>query len=140
MPPDSDWLLVPGRIIRLFCGFTKPPKEKYVVLLTKSTFLVGFLINSHPTDFQRNRQHLLDELIKLTPRDYSFLSHTCYLDCTTLADLDEEDVLAQITDDPTRDLKMISEKTRSQIISILTNSLTIESGLAKLILKNLAIQ
>lgn len=140
MAADSDWLLVPGRIIRLFCSFTKPPKEKYVVLLTKSPFLVGFLINSHPTDFQQNRQHLLDELIKLTAREYSFLSHTCYLDCTTVADLDEEDVLAQITDDPTRDLKMISEKTRSQIISILTNSLTIESGLAKLILKNLEIQ
>lgn len=137
MAVDDDWLLVPGRIIRLFCGFTKPPKEKYVVLLTKNPFLLGFLINSHPTDFQQNRQHLLDELIKLTASDYSFLSHTCYLDCTTLADLDEEDILAQVTDDPTRDLKMISEKTRGQIIAILTESLTIESGLAKLILKNL---
>lgn len=139
MVVDNDWLLVPGRIIRLFCSFTKPPKEKYVVLLTKNPFLVGFLINSHPTDFQQNRPHLLGELIKLTTKDYSFISHVCYIDCTTIADLDEEDVLAQIADDPARDLKMISEKTRCQIVSILTNSLTIESGLVKLILKNLEI-
>jgi len=34
-------LVVPGRILRLFCSFTNPPKEKFVVVVATDPFYLG---------------------------------------------------------------------------------------------------
>jgi len=51
-------LIVPGRVLRLFCSFTNPPKEKFVVIAATDPFCLGFLINSSATELQKSKKHL----------------------------------------------------------------------------------
>jgi len=133
-------LVVPGRILRLFCSFTNPPKEKFVVVVATDPFCLGFLINSNPTRLQKTKKHLSYELISLSAQDgYAFLTNPqpSVLDCTFAADLDLDETVAQLTQDPTRVLSFITEATRKRIIEVVKESMTLEGGIAKIIVKNL---
>jgi len=133
-------LVVPGRVLRLFCSFTNPPKEKFVVIVATNPFHLGFLINSNPTTLQKSKKHLSDELIRVSARDgYNFLTNPqpSVLDCTFAADLDLGETLAQIAQDPSRVHSLISDSTRTQIINIVEKSMTIEGGISKIIVRNL---
>ncbi len=140
MIQSIEELVVPGRILRLFCSFTNPPKEKFVVVVATNPFCLGFLINSNPTALQRAKKHLSDELIRVSASDgYAFLTNPApsVLDCTFAADLDLDETLAQITQDYSRVHGLISELTRRQIINVVEKSMTLEGGIAKIIVKNL---
>ena len=140
MIQSLEELVVPGRILRLFCSFTNPPKEKFVVVVATDPFCLGFLINSNPTRLQKTKKHLSDELISLSAQDgYAFLTNPqpSVLDCTFAADLDLDETVAQLTQDSTRVLSFITEATRKQIIEVVKESMTLEGGIAKIIVKNL---
>ncbi len=140
MIQSLEELVVPGRILRLFCSFTNPPKEKFVVVVATNPFCLGFLINSNPTALQKSKKHLSDELISVSARDgYAFLTNPqpSVLDCTFAADLDLGETLAQIAQDPSRVHGLITDATRKQIIDVVGESMTLEGGIAKIIVKNL---
>ncbi len=140
MIQSLEELMVPGRILRLFCSFTNPPKEKFVVIVAKNPFCLGFLINSNPTGLQKARKHLSDELIRVSSGDgYAFLTNRepSILDCTFAADLDLDETLAQIAQDSSRVLGIISNATRTKIINVVEKSMTLEGGIAKIIVRNL---
>jgi hypothetical protein len=133
-------LVVPGRILRLFCSFTNPPKEKFVVVVATNPFCLGFLINSNPTALQKSKKHLSDELISVSAQDgYAFLTNPqpSVLDCTFAADLDLGETLAQIAQDSFRVHGLISDSTRTQIIKVVEKSMTLEGGISKIIVRNL---
>ncbi len=74
MIQSLEELIVPGRILRLFCSFTEPPKEKFVVIAATKPFCLGLLINSNPTALQRAKKHLMEELVSVSAADgYTFL-------------------------------------------------------------------
>jgi hypothetical protein len=134
-------LVVPGRVLRLFCTFTDPPKEKYVVIVATQPFCLGFLINSSPTELQRSKKHLRDELVSLSRADgYDFLTNPqpSVLDCTLAADFAFDEVVAQLTQDSSRVLRIITDETRANIVKVVKESMTLEGGIAKIILKNLS--
>jgi hypothetical protein len=134
-------LIVPGRVLRLFCSFTDPPKEKYVVIVATNPVCLGFLINSSPTKLQKSKKHLRDELISMSKSDgYEFLTNPepSVLDCTLAADFDLDEVVAQLTQDFSRALRIIADETRAKIIKVVKESMTLEGGIVKIILKNLA--
>lgn len=142
MIQSLEELVVPGRILRLFCSFTNPPKDKFVVIVATNPFCLGFLINSNPTELQRTKKHLSDELIPVSANDgYNFLTNSdpSVLDCTYAADLDLGETLAQIAQDSSRVLGLISDSTRTQIISVVEKSMTQEGGICKIISRNLKI-
>jgi hypothetical protein len=133
-------LVVPGRILRLFCSFTNPPKEKFVVVVATHPFCLGFLINSNPTALQKSKKHLSDELISVSAEDgYAFLTNPqpSVLDCTFAADLDFEETVAQLAQDSSRVFGLITDPTRKQIIDVVGESMTLEGGISKIIVKNL---
>jgi len=133
-------LIVPGRVLRLFCSFTDPPKEKFVVVVATNPCCLGFLINSSATDLQKSKKHLSDELIRVSARDgYAFLTNPqpSVLDCTFDADFDLDEMVAQLTQDPTRVLSFITDATRMRIVEIVKEAMTREGGIAKIIVKNL---
>jgi len=135
-------LVVPGRILRLFCSFTNPPKEKFVVVVATHPFCLGFLINSNPTALQKSKKHLSDELISVSAQDgYAFLTNPqpSVLDCTFAADLDFDETVAQLTQDSSRVFGLITDATREQIIDVVGESMTLEGGISKIIVKNLTI-
>ena len=141
MIQSLEELIVPGRVLRLFCSFTDPPKEKFVVIVATNPFCLGFLINSNPTKLQESKRHLLDDLIRVSKADgYDFLTNPqpSVLDCTYAADFDLDEIVAQLTQDPARLLGLITEATRKRIIEIMKESMTLEGGIAKIILKNLS--
>ena len=140
MIQSLEELVVPGRILRLFCSFTNPPKEKFVVVVATQPFCLGFLINSNPTALQKSKKHLSDELISVSAQDgYAFLTNPqpSVLDCTFAADLDFDETVAQLTQDSSRAFGLITDATRRQIIDVVGESMTLEGGIAKIILKNL---
>jgi hypothetical protein len=134
-------LIVPGRVLRLFCSFTVPPKEKYVVIVATAPFCLGFLINSSPTDLQKSKKHLMDELISIGAKDgYAFLTNPepSILDCTFAADLDFDETVAQLTQDSSRVHGLITDATRKKIVAVMKESMTLEVGIANIIVKNLS--
>ena len=142
MIQSLEELVVPGRILRLFCSFTNPPKEKFVVVVATHPFCLGFLINSNPTALQKSKKHLSDELIKVSAQDgYAFLTNPqpSVLDCTFAADLDFDETVAQLTQDSSRAFGLITDATRKQIIDVVGESMTLEGGISKIIVKNLTI-
>ena len=142
MIQSLEELVVPGRILRLFCSFTNPPKEKFVVVVATDPFCLGFLINSNPTRLQKTKKHLSDELISVSAQDgYAFLTNPqpSVLDCTFAADLDFDETVAQLTQDSSRVLGIITDATRKQIIDVVGESMTLEGGISKIIVKNLTI-
>lgn len=133
-------LIVPGRILRLFCSFTDPPKEKFVVIVATNPVCLGFLINSSPTELQKAKKHLSDELVSVSAQDgYAFLTNPqpSVLDCTFAADLDFDETVAQLTQDASRVLNLITDATRERIVEVMKESMTLEGAIAKIILKNL---
>ena len=142
MIQSLEELVVPGRILRLFCSFTNPPKEKFVVVVATNPFCLGFLINSNPTALQKSKKHLSDELISVSAQvGYAFLTNPqpSVLDCTFAADLDFDETMAQLTQDSSRALGLITDVTRKQIIDVVGESMTLEGGISKIIVKNLTI-
>ena len=141
MIQSLEELIVPGRVLRLFCSFTDPPKEKFVVVVVATNpCYLGFLINSSATDLHKSKKHLSDELIAISKADgYDFLTNPqpSVLDCTYAADLDLDETVAQLTQDPSRALGLITDVTRRQIIKVMGESMTLEGGIAKIIIKNL---
>lgn len=141
MIQSLEELIVPGRFLRLFCSFTKPPKEKYVVVVATDPVCLGFLVNSRPTELQKSKRHLSDELIRIERADgYEFLTNPepSVLDCTFAADFELDELVAQITQDASRVLNHITDQTRARIVAVVKESMTLEGGIVKIILKNLA--
>lgn len=141
MIQSLEELIVPGRVLRLFCSFTNPPKEKYVVVVATDPICLVFLINSKPTGLQKSKRHLSDELIRIEKADgYEFLTNPepSVLDCTFAGDLELDELVAQITQDASRVLNLITDQTRARIVEVVKESMTLEGGIVKIILRNLA--
>lgn len=134
--------MFPAAFCGFFCSFTDPPKEKFVVIVATDPFCLGFLINSSPTDLQKSKKHLSDELINVSAQDgYAFLTNPqpSVLDCTFAADLDFDETVAQLTQDSSRVLGLITGATRKRIVEVIGESMTLEGGIAKIIVKNLTV-
>jgi hypothetical protein len=84
---------------------------------------------------------LRDELVSLSRADgYDFLTNPqpSVLDCTLAADFAFDEVVAQLTQDSSRVLRIITDETRANIVKVVKESMTLEGGIAKIILKNLS--
>lgn len=76
-----------GRILYLFCGFTKPaPKEKFIVLGCTTPQPRVLVINSQVSEFIKRRPRLLSAQIMLKAADYDCFHHDSYIDCTKAID------------------------------------------------------
>lgn len=70
--------LKPGQVLYLFCGFTQPPKDKYLLLLCCTDPPMVFVINSQIPRFVKARPELLSSQVQLSPADYPFLDHDSF--------------------------------------------------------------
>jgi|SRR5882672_9147868 len=76
-----------GRILHLFCGFTRPsPKEKFVVVGCAAPRPLVIVVNSEIREFVKRRPRLLVCQVMLSKNDYSCLHHDSYLDCSRAID------------------------------------------------------
>ncbi len=72
-----------GRILYLFCGFTKPaPKEKFIALGCTTPRPLVLVINSAVSEFIKRRPRMLALQIMIAKADHDSLDHDSYLNCS----------------------------------------------------------
>ena len=119
--------LRPGSVIKLFCDFTTPPKEKRLVILSIQSELMVFVINSNIPRFYENKTHLKSQQIKLENQKEIFLDHDSWLDCSEVfKEFSLEDVKEILLNDTSRILGKLSKDVISQIMDVVSESETLE--------------
>lgn len=118
--------LTVGRVLKLFCKFTKPPKEKYLVVANVQPYPILFLINSEINAFIKARPHLLQCQVQIDAASHSFLDHHSYIDCTQANHFTMLDMESQIVQDMGRIKDCLSSEVIKTIISAVEDSKTLE--------------
>ena len=118
--------LAPGHVLYLHVEFTRPPKDKYLVILCRGSRPLLFLINSRIPALSQTTAELRACQVRLTPTQNDFLDHESYLDCSDLIDgMRESDIVAQLIADPSRVCGKLTDETKRQLISIVRRARTL---------------
>lgn len=117
--------LTPGRVVLLHCGFTTPPKDKFLVLAALEPEPLFFVINSKINDFIRKRAHLAQCQVEIGHEEHPFLRHHSFIDCTEVRKIALCDVHEQLERGLGRLKDDISPKVREQIIAAVKFAKTI---------------
>lgn len=76
--------LTPGVILYLWCDFTTPPKEKFLVVLSTEPEFLVCLISSRIHPFNQKKANLVACHIELQTADYAFLDRNSYANCNNV--------------------------------------------------------
>jgi len=117
-----------GRIFKLFCDFTTPPKEKYLLLACPTGKPLFLIINSEISAFIAKRDHLRECQVVLHKEDHRcFTEDYSYVDCSKVIDsLTVQDVISQcVNRDMNRIKETITAEERNHIIAAIEKSETI---------------
>jgi hypothetical protein len=130
----------PGYVYYLFCDNTKPPKNKYLVLLSLDPIL-WFFINSENCSLVQHDKSLLDRQIPLIRIPYhTFLDYDSYINCLDVQeyeDINLED-LKIWAKDPKILRGKIHQSVIEEIISKVSNPITIDDYRKNIIIKSLS--
>lgn len=134
-----DRSLVPGRILYLDCEFTKPPKEKFLVLLCARPEPLVFVINSRIPRLAQQRSDLRKSQVSLYASDYECLSHDSYLDCSKVFPLRSlQYVKNQLSRDLSRIKGIINDTNKHEIIEVVSKSRILSNYHKRLIVTSLS--
>jgi hypothetical protein len=122
---DISERLFAGRVINLWCDFTDPPKNKYLVVACSGDSPLLFLINSLAYAWT-GRPSVSASQVELSAAEHPFLEHDSHLDCSlVIAYMSEEEVLAQLRADPSRIVGKLAGPARAQMITVVQAATTI---------------
>lgn len=129
--------LKPGQILYLFCDFTTPPKEKYLVLACSGANPLLFLINSEIHPYIEARPELQKCQVKIRASDYQ-LDHDSYINCSRVIDnISETEIIEQVIKDTGRIKGELTEETTQEIIQVVTTAKTLNTHIKRLIIQAL---
>lgn len=136
MPTVKDTVkskIKPGRILHLYCDFTKPPKNKFLVVISENPLRL-FIVNSDINKFKSANQEILNCQIEILKSNYSFLSKPIsFIDCSAMIiSFKYEDVVKELVKDTNNIKCNLTNDTKGLIRIAVSNS-----GLYSLINKNL---
>src|SRR5450759_320835 len=118
----------PCRVIRRYCIFTAPPKQKFLVISCIKAETAFLVINSKIPSFIVSKKHLCDCQVLIDKSSHDFLDHDSYVDCTKTYYEDTPEIFKELVAD-TGNLKgEVSDSVRKNILEALRNSPTISSG------------
>ena len=128
----------PGQILHLYCGFTNPPKDKFLVVVqTEPLWLL--IINSVIHSFVQKNQTLLNCQVKIDCAAHTFLEYDSYIDCSKIIDEIEIDRVHQILTYHFHNSKgKISDAVKTRIIEAVTNNPLLSSNEKEIICNNLS--
>ena len=133
-----DRQLKPGQVLYLFCGFTNPQKEKYLVLACPGTRPLLFVINSGIHPFIARQPDLLKCQVWLSTSDYNFLEHDSFVNCAEVIDeFDESEIREQILADVGRIRGELNITTKRAIVQAVQGSKTVSARHKRLIIDSL---
>jgi len=84
----------PGEVLRLWCEFTDPPKDKFVVVVSAGDSPLLFVINSRINPFIQKRPHLLRCQVRMAVSDYPFLDHDSFINCAEAIESVTQDAIS----------------------------------------------
>ena len=118
--------LTPGRVLYLFCEFTILPKEKYIALVCRKPRPLLFAVNSLLTSFVEKRPDFRKCQVSLSARDYDFLRHDSFLNCSEVIDsLQVDEIVDQLVADATRIKGSLNEIAIQGITQVVGDAKTI---------------
>lgn len=127
-----------GNVVKLYCNFTKPPKDKRLILVSIEPLIGVFIINSAINPFITRNQNLLSSQISISSTDHVFLSHDSFVAChEVLRRFEYSEVERQLRDNYSRLLGQIDRVLRDKIIQTVSKSMTLTPTEIETIVKNL---
>lgn len=117
---------LPGRILYLFCDFTTPPKEKFLVVGCVTPKPLFLIVNCRISNFIYKRPHLLHGQVRIDGESYGCFQHECFVECTTAIDsFTVQQVIEQVINEMARIKEMISDSDRYAILDAVKNADTL---------------
>ena len=108
------------------CRYTKSRTNKFVVIVCKDEYYMGFLVNTRINPYILKRPSLLECQVALSKKDYNFLFYDSYLNCAKLLPFTENELSVG--------LQVIDNETKAEIQRVVSKAKTIEPRYRKLIL------
>ncbi len=120
--------LVPGTVLYLWCEFTEPAKEKYVVIACAEPLLL-FVVNSSMSFLTENRPYLRKCQVGVNACDYKFLQHNSFIDCSeVIASVELDEITDQLVDQTSRVKGVLEGSTIQHIIDVVRDAETISNA------------
>jgi hypothetical protein len=129
--------LTPGRVLKLFCDFTDPPKDKLLIVLAVSTDTAVFVISSRMTRFAERKPHLRACHVLVPAATHAFLDHDSYVNCAEVVSIKTRVVEEQLLQDAKRIVGSIHTEIARQIREVVQISPTIADRMRRIILESL---
>jgi hypothetical protein len=115
--------IYPGSIILLNCPFTRPPKEKFLIVLGSNETNCGvFVISSRIPTFAAARDDLTNSQVVVDAAQHAFLAYDSYADCSKVIIVSRDNILAQVKADLTRLKGPLSDDVRDRILKVVGES------------------
>lgn len=121
-------VLVPGSVLRIPVGDTKPPKIKYIVLIAideNSATYATIFINTDINMNILNTDELLNLQIELTPANCPAVEHNCYADCSRLSERPTTHVVGLVEKNADSHRGQLSKEHFDEVLSKLKSASTI---------------
>jgi ferredoxin len=133
--------ILPGQVLRLFCQFTTPPKNKHLLLVGLEPTPLLFMVNSHIHPYVRSRAHLKSCQVLLKASEHFFLAHDSYVDCRNACNsFSLDDIIMQVYRDARRLKGFINEEAQEQVVAAVKACPVLEKHYQNLILAELAFE
>lgn len=130
--------LTAGRVLYLTCDFTKPRKDKFVVVVAPEDPPLLLVVNSKIAAFINAQPHLRDCQVALLTTDHDFLRRDSFLDCSkTIDSMGREEIIGQLVADFSRIKGELSATARSQALEAIRRARTISKAHKRRIFANL---
>ena len=136
--PTHKQILTPGNVLLLFCDFTTPPKEKFLLLVSINSGILFFLINSKINDFKKDSPDLLESQVLLDKKTHPFLTHDSWIDCSkVIRAFDAAEVFQQINSKLGSLKGAITNESRKKIRAAVNDSRLLEKRFKSAIIDEL---
>jgi len=129
--------LTPWGVIRLFCDFTSPPKEKRLLVVHVATEVHVLVINSAVASFIQERPGMLQCQVSLKKTKHTFLSADSFLDCTRVYSTPAQEIERQLLSDIGRIQGEIAPEDRPAVVGAIRKSKLIERRVKATLLSSL---
>jgi hypothetical protein len=108
----------PGAVIRLDIKFPEITKPKFLVLVAEDDpDYWTFIVNSEINPFIAKRPHLMQCQVAIDAAGHPFLSRDSHIACNEVLKLKREDVIRELTADPSAIKGEITPQVKDQILA-----------------------
>ena len=117
-----DRQLQPWRILYLFCPFTRPPKEKFLLLIETNPVFTFFVIGSRVARLFEAKPRMKCTQVPIDAASHPCLSHDSMVDCSRTWAIAGEEVWQQLMASTERIKGIISPPLKSLIIEAINKN------------------